>query len=246
MYDCCPRRQGAGRSRKVNIRVVVLEVEGTNTIKAKKGLDPGKATSILKMILGDEKECVGLRCGAIWQSCDEGMDRAQIRPRQRGWETLSTLKVSRAHSFCDQIKILDTSEFNPPPRMSAHFIITPNRSRELLWTLPPHYLYSRRPFSTYTRNNPCPCIHSHFDAHSLPLQYVPFPVSSSTTAHCQVHALMLALDKVTLPYDASGASKDSLRTSPGLVVRKNGTRRGLEVNWGLSAPLCILDLCGSV
>ena len=101
MYDYCPQRQGAGRSRKVNIHVVVLEVEGTNTIKAKKELDPGKATSILKMILGDEKECVGLRCGVIWQSCDEGMDQAQIRPQQRGRETLSTLKVSRAHSFCD-------------------------------------------------------------------------------------------------------------------------------------------------
>ena len=98
----------------------------------------------------------------------------------------------------------------------------------------------------FSRNNPCPCIHSHFDAHSLPLQYVPFPVSSSTTAHCQAHALMLTLDKVTLPYDASGASKDSLRASPGLVVHRNGTRRGLEINWGLSAPLCILDLCGSV
>ncbi|KIM56206.1 hypothetical protein SCLCIDRAFT_250825 [Scleroderma citrinum Foug A] len=53
MHDYYSRRQGAGGSRKVNIIVAVLEVEGTAMIKAKKGLDAGKEVSILKMILGD-------------------------------------------------------------------------------------------------------------------------------------------------------------------------------------------------
>ena len=57
-HDSYPRQQGAGGSRKVNILVAVLEVEGPDTIKVKKGLDAGKEVSILKMILGDEEGCV--------------------------------------------------------------------------------------------------------------------------------------------------------------------------------------------
>jgi len=55
IHDPYPRQQGAGGFRKVNILVAVLEVEGPDTIKVKKGLDAGKEVSILKMILGDEE-----------------------------------------------------------------------------------------------------------------------------------------------------------------------------------------------
>ncbi|KAF5390790.1 hypothetical protein D9757_004430 [Collybiopsis confluens] len=41
-------------SNKVNVLLVVLEVDGPDTIRTKKGLDAGQEISILKMILGDE------------------------------------------------------------------------------------------------------------------------------------------------------------------------------------------------
>ena len=42
------------RSRKINVLVAALEVEGPDTITIKKGSDAGKQVSILKMILGDD------------------------------------------------------------------------------------------------------------------------------------------------------------------------------------------------
>lgn len=44
---------GAG-SRRVSVLLAVLEVEGPNTIRIKRGADAGKQVSILKMILGDQ------------------------------------------------------------------------------------------------------------------------------------------------------------------------------------------------
>lgn len=55
VHDQYQRQPG---SRKANILVTILEVEGPDTIKVKKGLDAGKEVSILKMILGDEEGCV--------------------------------------------------------------------------------------------------------------------------------------------------------------------------------------------
>ncbi|KAL4064191.1 hypothetical protein V8B97DRAFT_1876103 [Scleroderma yunnanense] len=52
------RQQGPGSSRKANVLVAILEVEGPDMIKVKKGIDAGKEVSILKMILGDEEGCV--------------------------------------------------------------------------------------------------------------------------------------------------------------------------------------------
>ncbi|KIJ16611.1 hypothetical protein PAXINDRAFT_162335 [Paxillus involutus ATCC 200175] len=51
-------RLGKG-SRKVNVLLAALEVEGPDSIRIKKGVDAGKEVSILKMILGDEE---GLIC----------------------------------------------------------------------------------------------------------------------------------------------------------------------------------------
>ncbi|PPQ73778.1 hypothetical protein CVT26_011512 [Gymnopilus dilepis] len=45
-------------SRKVNLLLAVLEVEGPDTIRIKKGADAGKQVSILNMILGDEEGTV--------------------------------------------------------------------------------------------------------------------------------------------------------------------------------------------
>jgi hypothetical protein len=45
-------------SRKVNILLAVLEVEGPDTIHIKKGADAGKEVAILKLILGDEEGCI--------------------------------------------------------------------------------------------------------------------------------------------------------------------------------------------
>lgn len=42
-------------SRKVNLLVAALEVDGPDTIRIKKGPDAGKEVSILKLILGDEE-----------------------------------------------------------------------------------------------------------------------------------------------------------------------------------------------
>ena len=41
-------------SRKINILVAALKVEGPDTITIKRGYDAGKQVSILKMILGDD------------------------------------------------------------------------------------------------------------------------------------------------------------------------------------------------
>ena len=46
-------------SIKVNVLLVVLEMEGPDTIRIKKGPEAGKEISILKMILGDEE---GIAC----------------------------------------------------------------------------------------------------------------------------------------------------------------------------------------
>ncbi|KAI6043369.1 hypothetical protein EDC04DRAFT_2652780, partial [Pisolithus marmoratus] len=45
-------------SHKVNVLVVVLEVEGPDTVKVKTGPSAGQEVSILKFILGDEEGCV--------------------------------------------------------------------------------------------------------------------------------------------------------------------------------------------
>ena len=42
-------------SKKINILLAVLEVEGPDTIRIKKGVDAGKEVYLLKMILGDEE-----------------------------------------------------------------------------------------------------------------------------------------------------------------------------------------------
>jgi len=47
-------QSGKKGSAKVNVLLAVLEVEGPDTIRTKKGPDAGKEISILKMILGDE------------------------------------------------------------------------------------------------------------------------------------------------------------------------------------------------
>lgn len=49
---------GVKGSRKINVLVAVLEVEGPDTITIKKGVDAGKQVSLLKMILGDEEGIV--------------------------------------------------------------------------------------------------------------------------------------------------------------------------------------------
>lgn len=45
-------------SRKVNVLLAVLEVEGPDVIRIKKGADAGKQVGIFKMILGDEESNV--------------------------------------------------------------------------------------------------------------------------------------------------------------------------------------------
>jgi hypothetical protein len=58
MHTLTSLSQLAGRrfkgSMKVNVVLAVLEVEGPDTIRIKKGADAGREVSILKMILGDE------------------------------------------------------------------------------------------------------------------------------------------------------------------------------------------------
>ncbi|KAI0076131.1 hypothetical protein K474DRAFT_1645534 [Panus rudis PR-1116 ss-1] len=41
-------------SRKVNVLVAILEVEGPDTIRVKQGVDAGKEVALLKLIIGDE------------------------------------------------------------------------------------------------------------------------------------------------------------------------------------------------
>lgn len=45
-------------SKKVNVLLAVLEVEGPNTIRIKKGADAGKEISLLALILGDDEGSV--------------------------------------------------------------------------------------------------------------------------------------------------------------------------------------------
>ncbi|KAG6901572.1 hypothetical protein C0995_010340 [Termitomyces sp. Mi166 len=45
-------------SRKVNVLLAVLEVDGPDTIRIKKGVDAGKEVSVLALILGDEEGAV--------------------------------------------------------------------------------------------------------------------------------------------------------------------------------------------
>jgi len=45
-------------SRKVNMLLAVLEVEGPDTIRIKKGADSGREVAVLKLILGDEEGCI--------------------------------------------------------------------------------------------------------------------------------------------------------------------------------------------
>ncbi|KAH9932464.1 uncharacterized protein B0H18DRAFT_985642 [Fomitopsis serialis] len=49
---------GRKGSQKVTILAAVLEVEGPDTIRIKKGAEAGKEVSLLKLILGDEEGCV--------------------------------------------------------------------------------------------------------------------------------------------------------------------------------------------
>ncbi|KAF5312810.1 hypothetical protein D9619_002449 [Psilocybe cf. subviscida] len=48
------QRKPAGPARKVNLLLAVLEVDGPDTIRLKKGADAGTQVSVLKLILGDE------------------------------------------------------------------------------------------------------------------------------------------------------------------------------------------------
>jgi hypothetical protein len=49
-------KNAAGKfTSKVNLLLAVLEIEGPDTIRIKKGADAGKEVSILKIILGDEE-----------------------------------------------------------------------------------------------------------------------------------------------------------------------------------------------
>jgi hypothetical protein len=45
-------------SRKLNTLLAVLEVEGPDTIRVKKGADAGKEVAVLKLILGDQEGCI--------------------------------------------------------------------------------------------------------------------------------------------------------------------------------------------
>lgn len=45
-------------TQKVNLLLAVLEIEGPDSIRIKKGVDAGKEVSILKIILGDEENNV--------------------------------------------------------------------------------------------------------------------------------------------------------------------------------------------
>ncbi|KAJ3494012.1 hypothetical protein NLJ89_g10899 [Agrocybe chaxingu] len=54
-----PALPTAKTQRKVNLLVAILEVEGPDTIRVKKGVDAGKEVSVLKLILGEEDGSVG-------------------------------------------------------------------------------------------------------------------------------------------------------------------------------------------
>jgi hypothetical protein len=65
-------------SRKVNVLLAALEVEGPDTIRIKKGVDAGKEVSLLKMILGDED---GNVCKlTAWREVAESWGGAGLAP----------------------------------------------------------------------------------------------------------------------------------------------------------------------
>jgi hypothetical protein len=53
-----PTKQTGKFTQKVNLLLAVLEIEGPDTIRIKRGADAGKEVSILKLILGDEENNV--------------------------------------------------------------------------------------------------------------------------------------------------------------------------------------------
>ncbi|KAG8218042.1 hypothetical protein J3R82DRAFT_6255 [Butyriboletus roseoflavus] len=54
---CIAAKSGSG-SRKVNMLLAALEVQGPDTVRVKKGPDAGREISILKLVLGDEQGSV--------------------------------------------------------------------------------------------------------------------------------------------------------------------------------------------
>ncbi|KZT71673.1 hypothetical protein DAEQUDRAFT_92262 [Daedalea quercina L-15889] len=68
-------------SRKVSLLAAILEVEGPDTIRIKKGAEAGKEVCLLKLILGDEDGCV---CKlTAWREAAEtwgGVDAASAAP----------------------------------------------------------------------------------------------------------------------------------------------------------------------
>lgn len=54
---CAAAKSGRG-SRKVNMLLAALEVQGPDSVRAKKGSDAGQQVSILKLILGDDQGSV--------------------------------------------------------------------------------------------------------------------------------------------------------------------------------------------
>ena len=54
---CAAAKSGKG-SRKVNVLLAALEVQGPDTVRVKKGFDAGQEVSILKLVLADEQGSV--------------------------------------------------------------------------------------------------------------------------------------------------------------------------------------------
>ena len=71
-------------SRKVNLLVAILEIEGPETIRIKKGLDAGTEVTLLKFIVGDE---TGAICRlSAWREVAEdwaGLDPASKTPQAK-------------------------------------------------------------------------------------------------------------------------------------------------------------------
>ncbi|KAF5343428.1 hypothetical protein D9758_011850 [Tetrapyrgos nigripes] len=75
---------GKKGSMKVNMLLAVLEVEGPDTIRTKKGPDAGKEISILKMVLGDEEgnvcKLVAWReIAEVWGGVDNDSDSVGVK-----------------------------------------------------------------------------------------------------------------------------------------------------------------------
>jgi hypothetical protein len=65
-------------SRKINVLLAALEVEGPDAIRIKKGVDAGKEVSLLKMVLGDED---GNICKlTAWREVAESWGGAKLAP----------------------------------------------------------------------------------------------------------------------------------------------------------------------